>query len=160
MTPGEWLHVTFDPSLSSPAPSPAAMCSCGEMCLGGVFLRGWKESLGHDHAQMVKELKRRGRNQGLYLVSLPSRDSKQITVQFKRNSFPGDQVLLQTIGFFFHYCRSSKDSMSFLFRSNGKICPDCFIPAEISRLGFSAIHNFCALCCETKYLTSIADLER
>lgn len=76
MTPGEWLHVTFNQTPSS----QAAVCSHGEKCLGGVFLRDWKERLGHDHAQMVKELMRKERNQGLYLVSLPSRDSKQKTV--------------------------------------------------------------------------------
>lgn len=64
MTPGAWLHVIFNPTPSSPAPSPAAMCSQDEVYLGGVFLRGWKESLGRDHTQMVKELSRRGETKG------------------------------------------------------------------------------------------------
>lgn len=77
MTPGESLHVTFNPSLSFPAPSQQPYVPMVRHVWEESFSEGWKERLGHDHAQMVKELMRRGRNQGLYLVSLPSRDSKQ-----------------------------------------------------------------------------------
>lgn len=40
------------------------------------FSEGWKEKLGHDHAQMVEEFMGKEGNQGLCLVSLPGRYSK------------------------------------------------------------------------------------
>lgn len=86
---------------------------------------------------------------------------KKVKTLFSWNSFLGDQVLLQTIGLFFNYCESIKDSMQFLFRSNGMIGHWLsFISAQISRLGFNAIHNFCSLCCETKYLTRFGEMTK
>lgn len=80
MALGEWLHVAFNPTPTSPAPCIVATCSHDEICLRGILMccsERWKEKLGHDHAQMVKELMGSGGNQGLYLVSLPGRDSTQ-----------------------------------------------------------------------------------
>lgn len=49
---------------------------------------------------------------------------------------------------------------SFYLEVMGRLAPTVFYSSEITRMGFSGIHNFCPLCCETIYLISIADLER
>lgn len=84
-----------------------------------------------------------------------------VKVWMERNSFLGDQGLLQTMELFFSYCKCTKDKMKVFLGSDGKIAPSLsFISAQISGLGCCAICNFDLLCCATKYLTSAAGLER